>query len=80
MRRQRPNVQRMELLGTEVRPVQAGTRTLKEATERMKRSAIARELFGEAFVDHFVRTREWEWRQFLDAVTDWEIRRYVEII
>jgi len=55
-------------------------RTLKEATERMKRSAIARELFGEAFVDHFVRTREWEWRQFLDAVTDWEIRRYFEII
>ena len=55
-------------------------RTLEEATERMKRSEIARELFGEAFVDHFVRTREWEWRQFLDAVTDWEIRRYFEII
>jgi tryptophan synthase beta chain len=32
MRRQRPNVQRMELLGATVRPVEAGTRTLKEAT------------------------------------------------
>jgi tryptophan synthase beta chain len=31
-RRQRPNVQRMELLGASVRPVQAGARTLKEAT------------------------------------------------
>jgi tryptophan synthase beta chain len=31
-RRQRPNVQRMELLGATVRPVQAGARTLKEAT------------------------------------------------
>jgi tryptophan synthase beta chain len=31
-RRQRPNVQRMELLGAEVKPVDAGARTLKEAT------------------------------------------------
>jgi tryptophan synthase beta chain len=32
MRRQRPNVQRMELLGATVTPVDAGARTLKEAT------------------------------------------------
>src|SRR5713101_6286537 len=32
MRRQRPNVQRMELLGATVKPVDAGARTLKEAT------------------------------------------------
>jgi tryptophan synthase beta chain len=31
-RRQRPNVQRMELLGARVEPVDAGARTLKEAT------------------------------------------------
>jgi tryptophan synthase beta chain len=31
-RRQRPNVQRMELLGATVTPVEAGARTLKEAT------------------------------------------------
>jgi tryptophan synthase beta chain len=31
-RRQRPNVQRMELLGASVRPVDAGAKTLKEAT------------------------------------------------
>jgi tryptophan synthase beta chain len=31
MRRQRPNVQRMELLGATVAPVQSGARTLKEA-------------------------------------------------
>jgi tryptophan synthase beta chain len=31
-RRQRPNVQRMELLGATVKPVDAGARTLKEAT------------------------------------------------
>ncbi len=31
-RRQRPNVQRMELLGATVQPIDAGARTLKEAT------------------------------------------------
>jgi glutamine synthetase len=35
---------------------------------------------GTELVDHFVATREWEWRQFQDAVTDWETRRYFEII
>ena len=55
-------------------------RNLMEATANLKRSKPARELFGEVFVDHFVRTREWEWRQFQDAVTDWELRRYFEII
>jgi tryptophan synthase beta chain len=32
MRRQRPNVERMLLLGAEVRPVELGTKTLREAT------------------------------------------------
>jgi tryptophan synthase beta chain len=40
MRRQRPNVQRMELLGAEVRPVEFGTRTLKEATSEAIRDWI----------------------------------------
>jgi tryptophan synthase beta chain len=40
MRRQRPNVERMELLGAEVRPVQFGTRTLKEATSEAIRDWI----------------------------------------
>jgi len=55
-------------------------RNLWEATEAMKQSTIARELFGEVFTDHFVRTREWEWRQFAKVVTDWELKRYFEII
>jgi glutamine synthetase len=46
----------------------------------MKESAIAKELFGEAFVDHFTSTREWEWRLFSKVVTDWELKRYLEII
>lgn len=55
-------------------------RNLQEATARMQDSKLARELFGHAFVEHFAATRQWEWRQFQDAVTDWETRRYFEII
>ncbi len=40
MRRQRPNVERMDLLGAEVRPVDFGTRTLKEATSEAIRDWI----------------------------------------
>ena len=41
MRRQRPNVERMGLLGAEVRPVEFGTKTLKEATSEAIRDWIA---------------------------------------
>jgi tryptophan synthase beta chain len=41
MRRQRPNVERMRLLGAEVQPVDFGTRTLKEATSEAIRDWIA---------------------------------------
>lgn len=54
--------------------------TLIDATIQMKTSPIAEGLFGKAFVDHFVQSREWEWRQHLKAVTDWEYKRYFEII
>jgi tryptophan synthase beta chain len=40
-RRQRPNVQRMELLGATVVPVETGTRTLKEATSEAIRDWVA---------------------------------------
>jgi tryptophan synthase beta chain len=40
MRRQRPNVERMGLLGAEVRHVEFGTRTLKEATSEAIRDWI----------------------------------------
>jgi glutamine synthetase len=53
---------------------------LMAATEKMANSGVAKQLFGGAFVNHFTRTREWEWRQFQNAVTDWELKRYFEII
>jgi glutamine synthetase len=55
-------------------------RNLWEATQAMRQSPLAAALFGEAFTEHFIRTREWEWRQFGQVVTDWELKRYLEII
>ena len=55
-------------------------RSLIETTRIFQRSEFARDWFGDDFVDHFAATREWEWRQWQDAVTDWERKRYFEII
>ena len=55
-------------------------RNLDEATKAMQNSDVAKELFGEKFVEHFTQTREWEWRQQAKAVTDWELKRYFEIV
>jgi tryptophan synthase beta chain len=49
MRRQQPNVERMGLLGATVVPVEAGTRTLKEAT-----SAAIRDWVANAGSTHYV--------------------------
>lgn len=53
---------------------------LHEATQAMRKSEVAKQILGEAFVNHFTQTREWEWKQHLKAVTDWEYKRYFEII
>ena len=55
-------------------------RTLWCAAQRLKASEVARDWFGDAFVDHFAATREWEEREFRKHITDWELERYFEII
>lgn len=55
-------------------------KNLWEATQAMKNSPIAKEILGDEFVAHFTATREWEWKQFSKVVTDWELKRYLEII
>jgi glutamine synthetase len=54
--------------------------TLWDAAQRIKASKPARALFGDAFVEHFAATREWEEREFRKHITDWEMERYFEII
>jgi glutamine synthetase len=55
-------------------------RSLIEAAARLRASQPARALFGDAFVDHYAATRDWEEREFRKAITDWEMERYFEII
>ncbi|MCH9688454.1 MAG: glutamine synthetase family protein [Deltaproteobacteria bacterium] len=54
--------------------------TLQAATQAFRGSAIARELFGDTFVDHFAATRDWEDREARKHVSDWDLARYFEII
>jgi glutamine synthetase len=54
--------------------------SLEAATAALRGSAAARDLLGSDFVDHFALTRDWEIRQFGQAVTDWEMARYMEMI
>ena len=54
--------------------------TLREASRVMAASEAAREVLGEGFVDHYLRTRDWECRQYEKAVTDWELSRYFETV
>lgn len=55
-------------------------RSLEEATARLRQSKIAPQILGAEFVEHFILTRDWEVRQYQQAVTDWELKRYFEII
>lgn len=55
-------------------------RSLKEAVDLLDDSPKARALLGDGFVDHYVRTRRWEVRQYERAVTDWELERYFELV
>jgi len=53
---------------------------LSIASAKLRESQIARKWFGDEFVDHYCGTRDWEWRQYQRAITDWELARYFESI
>ena len=48
--------------------------TLHAGLERLRRSALARELFGEVFIEGYVATKLLELSDFLDEITPWERR------
>ncbi|KAL8276286.1 hypothetical protein RQP46_011314 [Phenoliferia psychrophenolica] len=55
-------------------------KSLQEAAAKMGApNSLAREVLGDAFVDHFVPTRENEWELFSQTVTSWEMSRYFEL-
>jgi glutamine synthetase len=53
---------------------------LKDAVTLLAASETAPRILGDRFIDHYVRSRDWEWRQYERAVTDWELARYFEVI
>ena len=60
---------------------QSLARTLQEAVAVMdNESSIARQVLGNEFVDHFVKTRKHEWGLWQNAVTDYELKRYMELV
>jgi glutamine synthetase len=54
--------------------------SLPEALERFRASELARRYFGDEFVEQYVAFREWEVEKARRAVTDWERRRYFEMV
>ncbi len=52
--------------------------TLRDATERLRRSAMLKEAMGEEVVAHYTRAAEWEQEEFDRVVTDWEVARGFE--
>lgn len=53
-------------------------KTLREAIAALKRSTMLKSAFGEAVVDHYVHTAEWEQLEYDRRVTDWELKRGFE--
>lgn len=53
---------------------------LKEASDLMRGSSMALDSFGQNFVNHYCNSREWEWNQYQQSVSRWELERYFEII
>ena len=53
-------------------------KTLREAIETMKGSAMLRAAFGDAVIDHYVHTAEWEQFEYDRRITDWELKRGFE--
>lgn len=47
--------------------------TLHAALERLKRSDLARELFGEEFIEGYIATKTMELASFFDQITPWSV-------
>jgi len=52
----------------------------RDSLKNLEQSNEAKDLFGEAFVAHFISTRLWEVREHEKQITDWQLKRYFEII
>jgi glutamine synthetase len=61
-------------------PDQQFPRNLRGAADMFEGSRVARDAFGDAFVDHFTMTRRWECAEYERSLNSWQLERYFEII
>ncbi len=60
--------------------IQPLARNLTDAIHAFERSEVAKEFMGTDFVEHFATTRKWEVQEYEKAVTNWDRRRYFELV
>lgn len=53
-------------------------KTLRDATDWLRRSTMLKAAFGEQVISHYVHTAEWEQFEYDRRVTDWELKRGFE--
>ena len=53
--------------------------SLKEALTELKKSPLARKTLGEHIFEKYLIGKEKEWDSFRTAVTDWELKRYLDL-
>ncbi len=63
-----------------VKEVAQVPRTLGDAIQSFFNSKIARECFGDKFVEYYAEFKSAEWKEFCAWVTDWEKRKYLEMV
>jgi glutamine synthetase len=70
---------RSDAYAADVPPHLAFPGAFRDGIDRFRASKVARELFGDTFVDHYADTREWQEREFRALVTDRELERFFEL-
>jgi glutamine synthetase len=53
---------------------------LKEAIELLKEDKLMKETLGDHIFNKFVELKNKEWEEFKKTVTEWEIKKYINII
>jgi glutamine synthetase len=53
-------------------------KTLRAATDALRRSKMLRAAMGDAVIDHYVHAAEWEQFEYDRRITDWELHRVFE--
>ncbi len=54
--------------------------TLEEALDELERDEVLKKALGEHIYRAFVRAKRAEWEEYRVQVTDWELRRYLEVL